>query len=167
MPLDYSIYATELAAYLDDLKKVAPADFSAAELQPLIEKCHTWHDAAARVRSRMDPTFGHRGVGEHLHGAPEGGRAMKALPYQGEGLHASEVNAALMAQERALLDTDGIPGRPWFRHLVYAPLPTYEAETLPGLREALVEKDMERAKAQAKEFGRALDRAIAALGRVQ
>ena len=92
---------------------------------------------------------------------------MKALPYQGEGLHASEVNAALMAQERALLDTDGIPGRPWFRHLVYAPLPTYEAETLPGLREALVEKDMERAKAQAKEFGRALDRAIAALGRVQ
>ncbi len=73
------------------------------------------------------------------------------------------MNAGLMAEERALLAPDGIPGRPWFRHLVYAPLPTYEAETLPGLREALASKDLDGARVQARELGRALDRAIAAL----
>ena len=72
-------------------------------------------------------------------------------------------NAALMAQERALLDADGIPNRPWFRHLIYAPLPSYEAETLPGLREALQAKDLERARAQAEALGQALDRATATL----
>ncbi len=43
-----------------------------------------------------------------------------------------------MSLERALLAEHGIPARPWFRHLVYAPLPSYEAETLPGIREAMV-----------------------------
>jgi hypothetical protein len=38
-----------------------------------------------------------------------------------------------------------------------------EAETLPGLREALADKDADRARAQAKQLGLALDRAIAAL----
>ena len=68
-----------------------------------------------------------------------------------------------MAQERALLDEEGIPGRPWFRHLIYAPLPSYEAETLPGLREALEAHDLARARAQAERLADALDRAGAAL----
>ncbi len=76
---------------------------------------------------------------------------------------APAINAALMAEERALLAPEGIPGRPWFRHLVYAPLPSYDAETLPGLREALVAKDFDGARLQARELGAALDRAIAAL----
>ena len=68
-----------------------------------------------------------------------------------------------MAEERAWLDEEGVPGRPWFRHLVYAPLPSYEAETLPGLREALEARDMERARRQAERLGQALDRALGAL----
>jgi N-acetylated-alpha-linked acidic dipeptidase len=64
-----------------------------------------------------------------------------------------------MAQERALLASDGIPGRPWFRHLIYAPLPSYEAETLPGLREALEARDLERAREQAARLGAAIERA--------
>jgi N-acetylated-alpha-linked acidic dipeptidase len=51
---------------------------------------------------------------------------------------AREANAWLMSLERALLVEEGIPDRPWFRHLVYAPLPSYEAETLPAIREAIV-----------------------------
>jgi N-acetylated-alpha-linked acidic dipeptidase len=68
-----------------------------------------------------------------------------------------------MAQERALVAEQGIPGRPWFRHLVYAPLPSYEAETLPGLREALEQKDFGRAREQAALLGQAIDRACRAL----
>jgi N-acetylated-alpha-linked acidic dipeptidase len=64
-----------------------------------------------------------------------------------------------MAQERVWLEEQGIPGRPWFRHLVYAPLPSYEAETLPGLREALEAGDLKRARQQAERLRDALERA--------
>ena len=142
LPLDYSIYASEVGAYLQELAKIAPPDFSRADLEPLAAKSRQWHDRASRLRERM----GALGAGD------------PAVP---------AINAALMAEERAWLAPDGIPGRPWFRHLVYAPLPTYDAETLPGLREALVAKDLNRARDQAKQLGRALDRAIGALDGVR
>jgi N-acetylated-alpha-linked acidic dipeptidase len=72
------------------------------------------------------------------------------------------INAGLMAAERALLTPDGIPGRPWFRHLIYAPLPTYQAETLPGVREAIVAGDAQVARAQLEVLTAALRRARAA-----
>jgi N-acetylated-alpha-linked acidic dipeptidase len=71
-------------------------------------------------------------------------------------------NAGLMAAERALLSAEGIPNRPWFRHLVYAPRPTYQAETLPGVREAVMEGDAARARAQLEVLTAALRRARAA-----
>ena len=49
------------------------------------------------------------------------------------------VNSALMREERLLTTPVGIPGRPWFRHQVYAPgINTgYAAQFLPGIRDAL------------------------------
>ncbi len=49
------------------------------------------------------------------------------------------VNNALMREERLLTTRVGIPGRPWFRHQVYAPgINTgYAAQFLPGIRDAL------------------------------
>jgi N-acetylated-alpha-linked acidic dipeptidase len=67
-----------------------------------------------------------------------------------------------MQQERALLDERGLPGRPWFRHLIYAPRPSYEAVTLPGLHEALEKGDMDLAREQAARLGEAIDRAVEA-----
>jgi len=61
-----------------------------------------------------------------------------------------------MMTERDLLSSAGIPKRPWFRHLIYAPLPSYAAETLPGLREAVQENDPPRALAQAKALAAAI-----------
>lgn len=51
---------------------------------------------------------------------------------------AKAANAWFMSLERALLAEEGLPDRFWFRHLVYAPLPSYAAETLPGVREAVL-----------------------------
>ena len=47
------------------------------------------------------------------------------------------VNRQALRFERAFLSPDGIPGRPWYRHLVYAPKFTYAPELLPGVSEAL------------------------------
>lgn len=129
LPFDYSLYATEVSAYLKGLEKTAPADFFAQEIQPLIQACHNWKEAASQSQAELEAW---RHDGSRAADSPVGPNAA-----------AEEINGALMAEERALLAEEGIPGRPWFRHLIYAPLPTYEAETLPGLREALLAKDYE------------------------
>jgi N-acetylated-alpha-linked acidic dipeptidase len=50
-----------------------------------------------------------------------------------------EVNRFLIGVERRLTDDGGLPGRPWFRHHVYAPgfYTGYGVKTLPGVREAI------------------------------
>jgi N-acetylated-alpha-linked acidic dipeptidase len=143
-PLDYSGYASEIAAYLEILKPTAPRDFMDQQIAPLLEKCRHWHDAAAAVTARVE--------------------ALRTDSASSRGVsgQAAALNTCLSAEERALLDPEGIPGRPWFRHLIYAPLPSYEAETLPGLREALNEHDTARAQDQARKLGQAIDRAIEA-----
>ena len=53
-----------------------------------------------------------------------------------------ELNGDLREMEAALTDPRGLPGRDWFKHLVYAPglYTGYGVKTLPGVREAIEEK---------------------------
>jgi N-acetylated-alpha-linked acidic dipeptidase len=53
--------------------------------------------------------------------------------------HRNELNALLQSMEHRLTDPRGLPGRDWFKHLVYAPgrLTGYAVKTLPGVREAI------------------------------
>jgi hypothetical protein len=65
------------------------------------------------------------------------------------------LNQALRAVEQAWLLPDGIPGRPWFRHALYAPKYTYAAMELPGVREAVDLGDWATA---VREMGRLTER---------
>jgi N-acetylated-alpha-linked acidic dipeptidase len=49
------------------------------------------------------------------------------------------VNELLLSSERALLASDGLARRPWYRHLLYAPgfYTGYDVKTMPGIREAI------------------------------
>jgi len=101
-----------------------------------------------------------RGVALDLSRLREDATALAAwaMPAPVEGEAALALNRALMRGERDLLAPEGIPDRPWFRHLIYAPLPSYEAETLPGIREAVVNGDGARARAQVEALAAALGR---------
>jgi N-acetylated-alpha-linked acidic dipeptidase len=54
----------------------------------------------------------------------------------------ARVNAALRGIERSLTREEGLPGRPWYRHYVYAPgfYTGYAVKTLPAVREAIEQK---------------------------
>jgi N-acetylated-alpha-linked acidic dipeptidase len=55
---------------------------------------------------------------------------------------AAAVNAELRRAEQGLLSEHGLPGRGWYRHMIYAPglYTGYGAKTLPGVREAVEER---------------------------
>jgi N-acetylated-alpha-linked acidic dipeptidase len=52
------------------------------------------------------------------------------------------LNADLTRSERLLTGEQGLPGRPWFEHLLYAPgfYTGYDVKTIPGVREAIEQK---------------------------
>ena len=68
-----------------------------------------------------------------------------------------------MALERAFIEPSGLPGRPWFRHLLVAPDRTYAPRVLPGIADAIDAGDSPRAAAEAERLAQALRRAAAEL----
>jgi len=60
------------------------------------------------------------------------------------------LNKILMDMERSFIKEHGLPRRPWYRHHIYAPgfYTGYGVKTLPGVREAIEERDFNEVKKQ-------------------
>jgi N-acetylated-alpha-linked acidic dipeptidase len=76
---------------------------------------------------------------------------------------AKPVNARLIQSERQLIDPDGLPRRPWYRHLLYAPgfYTGYGVKTMPGVRESIEQKQYTDAEKEIVRVAKALDRETA------
>ena len=83
-----------------------------------------------------------------------------------------ELDAALIQCERSLTREQGLPRRPWFAHQVYAPgfYTGYGVKTLPGVREALEQRDWKETEEQVGivadvllKYAESIDRAAALL----
>ena len=71
------------------------------------------------------------------------------------------VNQILFRAEQSLSDEAGLPERPWFKHLIYAPgfYTGYGVKTMPGIREAVEDKpDLAVATREAARVAAAIDR---------
>ncbi|HET7435472.1 MAG TPA: transferrin receptor-like dimerization domain-containing protein [Thermoanaerobaculia bacterium] len=80
------------------------------------------------------------------------------------------LDRAMMNLERTLTREEGLPRRPWYRHHIYAPgyYTGYGVKTLPGIREAIEQRDWKEANAQIaiaagviERYAKALDAAVA------
>ena len=74
-----------------------------------------------------------------------------------------EANKRMMAVERNWLNPEGIPGRPWFKHTLYAARYTYAHLELPGLTEAVEKGDWAEANRQAAILQSAVEKNTALL----
>jgi N-acetylated-alpha-linked acidic dipeptidase len=133
LPYDYVAYAKEIAGYL----KAADAKAKKAGLALNFAKA----DAAAA--SMLTD-------------------AQAALTrQQTASADAAALNATLRKVEADLLDPEGLPGRSWFHHTVYAPgeYTGYAAVVIPGVNEAIDAKDSGRAQQGLDAVTAALERA--------
>ncbi len=80
-----------------------------------------------------------------------------------KGTISPAANEAIERIERAFLTSEGLPGRGWYRHQLYAPgvLTGYSAKTLPGVREAIEAKNWAEANKQAQLLAATLRAAAA------
>ncbi len=99
-----------------------------------------------------------------------------AITAKGDSLTAAQktaLNARLKGIDQTLLSPSGLPFRPWFRNILYAPglFTGYGAKTLPGVREAVEERRfadaLQEAGIAAKALGDYADRLNAATAVLQ
>jgi N-acetylated-alpha-linked acidic dipeptidase len=144
LPLDYRPYASSVGEFAGELEQAwtrkSAAPDAAAAFGPLREAIARFAQAADAAASAQ-------------------ATALDA----GDGASLSRINQRLMLGERALLDPAGIPGRPWYRHQIYAPKPTYAPELLPALCEAIDSGDAVKVTEAVSRISAALDRSAAAL----
>jgi N-acetylated-alpha-linked acidic dipeptidase len=137
IPLDYAPYAETIRGFVREVEKRTPWPAAFADLHAAAQAFQAAADAFNRTRSL----------------------ALSSA----DAAQAAALNARLLAVERALLDPGGIPGRPWYRHLVYAPKFTYAPEVLPGVAEAVDARDEQRTAREAGRLAAALRRAAEVL----
>ncbi len=79
----------------------------------------------------------------------------------------AELDRILYGSERLLTRSEGLPRRDWFRHQIYAPgfYTGYGVKTLPGIREAIEQRDWKEAREQIEIAARTIERFIEQIDR--
>ena len=145
VPLDYEPYAQRVDEFAADVERrwIRRPNGGAADLLADVRRAAAdMRSAAVRFNARRDAAL----------------RECDTPAFE-------SLNRQLLGVERALLDPEGIPGRPWYRHLVYAPKFSYAPEVLPGVAEAVDAGDAARAGEQSTRLAAALRRAASWLDR--
>ena len=77
---------------------------------------------------------------------------------ESEASQLAALNAKLIESERTLTNDAGLPRRPWYKHLLYAPgvYSGYGVKTVPGVREGIEQKKYAEAEQEIVRVGKAL-----------
>jgi len=83
------------------------------------------------------------------------------------GASLGALNALLIQSERKLTSAEGLPGRPWYRHEIYAPgvYTGYGVKTMPAIRESIEQKKWKLADEGIVEVGKVLTAEAALIDR--
>ncbi len=137
LPFDPGAYAEEVERYLEELKADAPADFALRHLAPIEQEARKLRRASQRFELQRK-------------------QWLRRSPL--DKVRLDRANRALQGLEAELTHPDGLPGRSWFKHLLYAPLPSYRAQVLPGIAEKLHAGDLEAAAHEARRVREGVER---------
>jgi N-acetylated-alpha-linked acidic dipeptidase len=133
LPFSFSDAALTYAEYVTELSQLAAAKFGEASLD------------VSGLRSAVGSLAE---AGGEFDRALETATALgaRALDRHRDALEA--INKQIYFTERDLGTEDGLPRRPWFRHMIYAPgfYTGYGVKTVPAVREALEQGDLEGAR---------------------
>lgn len=152
LPFDFAEYARDIARHAEDLARqlkpgeagpVTSSGIDASTLPPLQSEAKRMADLGEKLNARMTE--------------------WAARPPSADRLKA--FNEKLMRVERQFIDARGLPKRPWYRHLIYAPgyYTGYASKPLPGVTEAADDHDGAVFRTQLNALEAAVRRANAML----
>ena len=157
LPAREGDFAEEIGAYADELHKLVEGMRSRSRaLAPLLDD-GAFELAADPQRPRAPPprlgpvpylSFAELdNAVERLRTSAKAFDAEYRRVLANGGGSPARLDDALSGLESSLTDSRGLPGRPWYQHMIYAPgaKTGYGVKTLPGIREAIEERRWEEA----------------------
>ncbi|MDP9360180.1 MAG: M28 family peptidase [Acidobacteriota bacterium] len=173
LPFEVTTFADTMSRYLKELTKLADTTRRDIDERNRLVRERAYEIAADPTRPFVAPKT--EDTAPYLNFAPlqnavaklkqsarEFDRAAAAVPADAAPRQAA-VDHALMHIEQALLRPDGLPRRPWFRHQIYAPgfYTGYGVKTVPGVREAIEQKQWSDANRQIEIAANVIDGYVA------
>jgi N-acetylated-alpha-linked acidic dipeptidase len=141
LPFEASTLASTVVRYADEVEKLADSMRGDAEERNRQLRERTMELAADPTKPFVAPKA--EEAVPHLEFAPLR-NAVSRLQKAARDFDAAEArdDKVVMRLERALTRDEGLPGRPWYKHHVYAPgfYTGYGVKTLPAVREAIEQK---------------------------
>ncbi|KAL3532543.1 hypothetical protein ACH5RR_006064 [Cinchona calisaya] len=127
LPFNYLSYANELQRSAEDLK-IELSD-KGIKLFPMFNSIKELRNAATKITHEIKVLKDRKGW---------------ASAWKNDKFKVRELNDRLMMAERGFTDREGLSGRPWYKHLIYAPSKhnDYGSKSFPGIDDAI-----EKAKA--------------------
>jgi N-acetylated-alpha-linked acidic dipeptidase len=149
LPFQFTNFAETVHTYVNEVKKLS-TDQRAAVKEKNAEIDEGVYAALADPKKKMVPPS-KEPLPPYLNFAPldnasdelTRAAAVYDAAFTAAGGHApADVNTKLLRTERLLTSSEGLPNRPWFENLIYAPgfYTGYGVKTLPGVREAIEQK---------------------------
>ena len=133
LPYDFASYGAHVREYLDTLAKAT--DLSKLELAPLRQAIDAFQQGGLKLNETVQAALAAGSI---------------------DPMIADQLNRGMMGIERSWLIPEGIPGRPGYKHMIYACRQTYANLELPGLTEASEAGDVITAQQQAQVLTAAL-----------
>ena len=155
VPMHATEFAAATAHYVDEIEATAQAMRRSTEEERrvremgLYELARSHNDPAAAPAPEGEVPYLnfaplHNAVNQLSASARQFDTAVAEVALRGDAGASvrQSINTALRSLEQSLLGDPGLPGRPWYRHVVYAPgtYTGYGVKTLPGVREAVEER---------------------------
>lgn len=154
LPFDFTALAETVGRYVDEVEKLADSQRKDAEERnrrlddgvytAVDDVRETW---VAPPRLEPGPFFNFAPLKNAHASLTRAAKAYdEALAKRGGAGGGEALDRLLLAAERALTRPEGLPGRPWFKHHLYAPgqYTGYGVKTLPLVREALEQREFAR-----------------------
>jgi N-acetylated-alpha-linked acidic dipeptidase len=135
LPYDFSFYAEQIGQFARDLDSSSHVN-EHVNLASLYQRIDAFESAAKALNAATSRAL-------------DAGRVDPAA--------AERLNRALAQVEHNWCDPDGIPGRPWFKHTLYAARFTYAHLELPGMTEAAEASNWQVVAEQEKIIERQLE----------
>lgn len=139
-----SMYLTEIEKLADDMRSQTEAENARIDSGVYELALDPTRTIGPPLRKPEVPFFNFAPLKNALSELEKAATEYRAITDSGAPASARE-NQLIYTIERALTDDDGLPGRPWFTHHIYAPgfYTGYGVKTIPGVREAIEERQYE------------------------
>jgi N-acetylated-alpha-linked acidic dipeptidase len=146
LPFDFAFYGRTLNSFIDEIKKNPRYDANKINLDNLQKSASAFEAAGKNAKTLLD---------------------RKVASAEVDPQTVERFNQSILKVESNWLNPHGIPGRPWFKHLLYCARYTYAHLELPGLTEAVESQKWDEAQRQSEILAKAIDTNTALLQQME